>query len=660
MGALVWGVALSVTGLPVLAKILAKLKLLYTDIGKTAMSAALANEISSWVGLTVMISLGNNARKAPWALMSTIGFIVFCVFVITPSIIWTIRRTLKEGYYSEETICVILTSVLACGLATDLFGTNSMIGAFVFGLMIPNGLLGPRFLEVLKGFVEDVLMPVFFTASGFRTNFGTLTSYSSWFLVAAVIAVACLSKVVSTLVVAFFHGMPLREGVALGVLMNTKGILALIAINTGRDRALLEDKAFTVIFIAILVMTMATQPIMSLLYKPKKSFLPNKHRAIQRLKQDAELRILACVHEAHSVAGIVNLLEASNPSRRSPIIVFSLHLIQLTGHTTALLIVHGPNQTTSQSDQGQVNHQILKAFEQFEEEHGGVLVHPLTAMSPYTTMHEDICNIAEDKRVTLIILPYHKRQTIHNNMEELNHAYKDVNDNVLVNSPCSVGILVDRGFGKSAAVAEDSGAESIERHISMLFIGGADDREALCYARRMAGHPNVTLTVVRFVESKTEVDLRLSDLIEDETGKVSMEAMDAQVEIRLDESFISEFRHRTAGDKSIMYFEKAVRNGAETIETIKSMCQGFDLFIVGRGMGMSSPLTAGIDEWSEGSELGAIGNLLVASEFSSTVSILVVQQFAGARAAGEGLTNPWPSESHFEPFAKHRDMGNVY
>ena len=71
-----------------------------------------------------------------------------------------------------------------------------------------------------------------------------------------------------------------------------------------------------------------------------------------------------------------------------------------------------------------------------------------------------------------------------------------------VNSPCSVGILVDRGFGKSAAVAEDSGAEGIERHISMLFIGGADDREALCYARRMAGHPNVTLTVVRFVESK--------------------------------------------------------------------------------------------------------------------------------------------------------------
>ena len=80
-------------------------------------------------------------------------------------------------------------------------------------------------------------MPVVFAVSGFRTNFDALVSCLSWFLVAAVIALACLSKVVSTLVVAFFHGMPLREGVALGVLMNTKGLLALIAINTGRDRA---------------------------------------------------------------------------------------------------------------------------------------------------------------------------------------------------------------------------------------------------------------------------------------------------------------------------------------------------------------------------------------------------------------------------------------
>lgn len=393
---------------------------------------------------------------------------------------------------------------------------------------------------------------------------------------------------------------------------------------------MLDDKAFTVMFISIMVMTMATQPLLSILCKPKMQFLPNKHRAIQRLKPDAELRILACIHEPHSVPAIIRLLEASNPSCRYPIAVFALHLIQLTGHTTALLIVHTPNKSASDQESTNSNNQIHEAFERFEKEHGGVSVQPLTAVSPYGTMHEDICSIAEDKRVTLIILPYHKRQTIHNKMEEVNHAYKEVNNNVLANSPCSVGIFVDRGF----AGGDGGGA----RHIAMLFIGGADDREALCYARKMAaGNPNVTLTVVRFVQRTSGVvELKLSDLINDEEDDEEIHKK-KMTESRADESFISEFRVRTMGDKSIVYLEKAVSNGAETIEILRAMGKGggYNLFVVGRGTEKTSSLvTVGIDGWSECWELGTIGDLLVTAEFSSTVSVLVVQQYGGGRGGG--------------------------
>ncbi|XP_058198570.1 cation/H(+) antiporter 15-like [Rhododendron vialii] len=632
LGSIVWGTSLTITSLPVTAQILAELKLLSTDVGKTTMSAALVNTITSWVLVTIMMAIGSDSHKAPWALLSTLGFVLLCVFVIRPITIWTIRRTQKGGSYSEETICIILTAVLGCGLATDLLGTSSMVGAFLFGIVIPNGLLGPRFLEVLKGFVEDLLMPIFFTVSGMRTNLEAVAGGCSWYHVAGVVVLACLGKVVSTVVVSLVYGMRITDGVALGVLMNTKGILALIALNVGRDRGMLEDKAFTVMFISIMVMTMATQPLLSILYKPKTQFLPNKHRAIQRLKPDAELRILACIHEPHSVPAIIRLLEASNPSRRYPIAVFALRLIQLTGHTTALLIIHAPTKSASDQESTNSNNQIHEAFERFEKEHGGVSVQPLTAVSPYGTMHEDICSIAEDKRVTLIILPYHKRQTIHNKMEEVNHAYKDVNNNVLANSPCSVGILVDRGF----TGGDDGGAQ----HIAMLFIGGADDREALCYARRMAaGNPNVTLTVVRFVQRTSGVvELKLSDLINDEEDDEEIHKK-KMTESRADESFISEFRVRTMGDKSIVYLEKAVSNGAETIEILRAMGQGggYDLFVVGRGTGKSSSsslVTAGIDEWSECRELGTIGDLLVTAEFSSTVSVLVVRQYGGGRGGG--------------------------
>lgn len=86
-------------------------------------------------------------------------------------------------------------------------------------------------------------------------------------------------------------------------------------------------------------------------------------------------------------------------------------------------------------------------------------------MSSYDTMHEDICSIAEDKRVNLVLLPFHKRQTIHNNMEHSNPSYKDVNDNVLANAPCSVAIFIDRGFG---AIPDDNPDQS--HHIGMIFI----------------------------------------------------------------------------------------------------------------------------------------------------------------------------------------------
>lgn len=236
LGSIVWGTSLTITSLPVTAQILAELKLLSTDVGKTTMSAALVNTITSWVLITIIMAIGGDSHKAPWALLSTLGFVLLCVFVIRPITIWTIRRTQKGGSYSEETICIILTAVLGCGLATDLLGTSSLVGAFVFGIVIPNGLLGPRFLEVLKGFVEDLLMPIFFTVSGLRTNLDAVAGGCLWYHVAGVVVLACLGKVVSTVVVSLVYGMRIKDGVALGVLMNTKGILALIALNAGRDR----------------------------------------------------------------------------------------------------------------------------------------------------------------------------------------------------------------------------------------------------------------------------------------------------------------------------------------------------------------------------------------------------------------------------------------
>ncbi|GMP73910.1 hypothetical protein CsSME_00031499 [Camellia sinensis var. sinensis] len=152
----------------------------------------------------------------------------------------------------------------------------------------------------------------------------------------------------------------------------------------------------------------------------------------------------------------------------------------------------------------------------------------------------------------------------------------------------------------------------------------------------------------------------------DKDKKVSItETIDVDAEMQLDDSFISEFRHRTTGDRSIMYLEKEVSNGSETVQTIKLVSQGYDLFVVGRRAGFSSWLTEGLDLWSECPELGTIGDLLVTSDFSSNVSVLVVKQYVGARLVEEGLgtsgiINPQTSVSSFEPISMYRDMDGAH
>ncbi|KAL5698422.1 Cation/H(+) antiporter 15 [Ranunculus cassubicifolius] len=645
------GVAVSVTAFPVLARILAELKLLNTELGRIAMSAAVINDMCAWIILAIAIALADKAT-APWASFGVIGssviFVLVCVFIVRPAIGWIIRRTPEGENVSDVYICLILTGVMISGFITDIIGTHSIFGAFVYGLVIPNGPLGASLIEKLEDFVSGLLLPLFFAISGLRTNLVSLnTNRSHWGLLLVIIVLACLAKVGITTLLAIYYQMPLLEGFALGLLMNTKGLIEMIVLNVGKDQQVLDDASFAIMVLVAMVTTSIITPTITLIYKPARRYVPYKRRTIQTLKPDSELRILACIHTPRNVPTIINLLEASHPTKRSPIYVYALHLVELTGRASAMLIVHNTrksggsaiNRTQAQSDH------IINAFENYEQHAGGVSVQPLTAISPYATMHEDICNLAEDKRVAFIIVPFHKQQTVDGAMEATNPAYRTINQNVLANAPCSVGILVDRGLGGSTRVA----ASHISHHVVVLFFGGPDDREALSYASRMAEHPGINLSILRFIpgEEALESTYRRNESVSSTATASATDNKDQSIltvvtdndkEKQNDEDFINAFRLKTANNESIVYTEKIVNNAEETVAAIRGIDSVHDLYVVGRGQGIS-PLTAGLTEWSECPELGAIGDLLASSDFAATVSVLVVQQYVGM-GLHEGIGTP--------------------
>lgn len=409
----------------------------------------------------------------------------------------------------------------------------------------------------------------------------------------------------------------------------------------------LDDSTFATMVVVSVIVTGIITPIVTAIYRPARRFIPYKRRTLQKSKHEGELHVLVCVHTPRNVPTIIALLEAFNPTKKLPMCVYVLHLVELTGRASAMLIVHNTRRSGSPAlnrTQAQSDH-IINAFENYEQHTGYVTVQPLTAISPYSTMHEDICHLAEDKRATFIIIPFHKQQTIDGGMETTHPAFRMVNTNVLANAPCSIGILVDRGLNSSTRVP----ANQVSHQVVVLFFGGPDDREALAYAWRMSEHPGVSLTVMRFIPGDNAMNTAMvggSTTPKPRDSRMLMIKADDEKEKDLDEEYINEFRMRTANDGSITYIEKIVNNGEETVAAIRSIDSAHDLFfIVGRGQGTISPLTAGLTDWSECPELGAIGDLLASSDFAATASVLVVQQYIGIGPQNEAIGTP-DSTSH--------------
>ena len=247
------GVALSITAFPVLARILAELKLLTTQVGEIAMAAAAFNDVAAWILLALAVALAGNGsgeHKSPlisiWVLLSGVAFVVFMLLVIRPAMKWVAGRCSPERDVIDEAyICLTLAGVMVSGFITDLIGIHSIFGAFLFGLTIPKeGEFAERLMERIEDFVTGLLLPLYFASSGLRTDVAKIQGVEAWGLLALIISTACAGKILGTFVVAMLFMIPVRESLALGVLMNTKGLVELIVLNIGREKKVSKKLIF--------------------------------------------------------------------------------------------------------------------------------------------------------------------------------------------------------------------------------------------------------------------------------------------------------------------------------------------------------------------------------------------------------------------------------
>ncbi|KAK8498978.1 hypothetical protein V6N11_037744 [Hibiscus sabdariffa] len=613
------GVALSITAFPVLARILAELKLLTTNVGRMAMSAAAVNDVAAWILLALAVALSGSSTSpvvSLWVFLSGCAFVICLVLTVPPVFKWMAGRC-HDGEPVEETyICAILAIVLAAGFVTDAIGIHAMFGAFVVGVLFPKeGPFAHALVEKVEDLVSGLFLPLYFVSSGLKTNVATIQGLQSWGLLCLVIFTACIGKIVGTVVVSLSCKVPFREALTLGFLMNTKGLVELIVLNIGKDRKVLNDQTFAIMVLMALFTTFITTPVVMAVYKPARRKMDYKYRTIERKNPDTQLRILACFHGARNIPSMINLFEASRGvAKPGGLSVYALHLMELSERSSAILMAHKARKNGlpfwNKGQRSDSDH-VVVAFEAFQQL-SQVTVQSMTSISSMADMHEDICSTAESKRAAIIILPFHKHQRFDGSLETTQRDFRWVNRRVLEHSPCSVGILVDRGLGGTSHVS----ASNVSYLITVLFFGGPDDCEALAYGARMAEHPGISLNIIRFVvEPETIGEISTIDMQENTGIKTSLSAEEFLLQIR-----------RIQKDDSVRYEEKAVRNVTETIAAIRGAGH-CNLFLVGRMP--EGELALALRRRSECPELGPVGSLLISPDFSTTASVLVIQQYNG-------------------------------
>jgi Kef-type K+ transport system membrane component KefB len=266
--ALFMGVAMSITAIPVLARIMMELKLTRTPIGTLTISAAAVDDACGWI-LLATISGIVEARfqilRSLEMIAGTVGFFLLMLLVARPLLKAFVRLALRRGRgeLGLDSLAVVLVVLLLSALATSLIGIFAIFGAFVLGAVLSDEV---QFREVIERHLRDFLtvffLPIFFTYTGLRTNIGTLTGWGHWLLLAGVVAAAVAGKLGGCALAARLAGIRPREALAIGTMMNARGLMELVVINVGRDLGVIPASVFCMLVLMALATTVMTTPLL--------------------------------------------------------------------------------------------------------------------------------------------------------------------------------------------------------------------------------------------------------------------------------------------------------------------------------------------------------------------------------------------------------------
>lgn len=266
--ALFLGISMSITAFPVLARIVQERNMTKTPTGILALASAANDDVTAWCLLAVVIAIAKAGTvvSALFTILLTCIYILIMFLVIKPFLKKIGSLYANKEVINKSFVGFIFLILIASSMITEIIGIHALFGAFMAGVVMPGNM---GFRKVMMEKVEDValviFLPLFFAYTGLNTQIGLINTPELWIICLMFIFVSVAGKLGGCAVAARCVGETWKDSLVIGSLMNTRGLMELIALNIGREMGILPPEIFAILVIMALSTTFMTTPLLSMI-----------------------------------------------------------------------------------------------------------------------------------------------------------------------------------------------------------------------------------------------------------------------------------------------------------------------------------------------------------------------------------------------------------
>jgi len=281
------GTALSISSVKIVAMVIREMNFMRRDLGQIIVASAILEDTIGWVIIAVAFGLAAAGSIDVWSVGRAIlgtGLFMLASFTIGRRIVFRVIRWTNDNFRSEFPVITMILIIMALmALTTQLIGVNTVLGAFVAGILIGESPILTRHIDQqLRGLIVALFMPVFFGLSGLNADLTILRSPDLALLAVGLIVIASIGKFLGAFIGGTIGGLSRAESLALGCGMNARGSTEVIVATLGLSSGLLSQDLFTL----IVTMAIVTTTAMPTMLRWSLSRLPLRKKERLRLKRE--------------------------------------------------------------------------------------------------------------------------------------------------------------------------------------------------------------------------------------------------------------------------------------------------------------------------------------------------------------------------------------